>query len=241
MCFLRSLKKDPQQVETRVPDGKGQERVQNVRPRLGEGTFGARMLRIFANYPFSWKICWRLLKAQKPKKTRAFLGSGPGKPNQRKASSWTFPGGIPEQKVQCESCLFSQGKTPEFTKMGEIHELFVLALSLVWFAGATPDFRRKPKIDTAKPQETKIKIRIRSLRSVPSSAALRLARAQTVYGHPVQTQSAPVHSRIFLNLPCSTSVPAQRNQGAYYFCHLLWPLSDILPEHPWLLPMELQK
>ena len=25
--------------------------------------------------------------------------------------------------------------------MGEIHELFVLALSLVWFAGATPDSR----------------------------------------------------------------------------------------------------
>ena len=25
--------------------------------------------------------------------------------------------------------------------MGEIHELFVLALSLVWFAGATPDTR----------------------------------------------------------------------------------------------------
>ena len=24
--------------------------------------------------------------------------------------------------------------------MGEIHELFVLALSLVWFAGATPDW-----------------------------------------------------------------------------------------------------
>ena len=24
--------------------------------------------------------------------------------------------------------------------MGEIHELFVLALSLVWFAGATPDY-----------------------------------------------------------------------------------------------------
>ena len=39
----------------------------------------------------------------------------------------------------CESCLFSQGKTPEFRKMGEIHELFVLALSLVWFAGATPE------------------------------------------------------------------------------------------------------
>ena len=45
-------------------------------------------------------------------------------------------------KVQCESCLFSQGNTPEFTKMREIHELFVLALSLVWFAGATPDASR---------------------------------------------------------------------------------------------------
>ena len=34
---------------------------------------------------------------------------------------------------------FPKEKTPEFTKKGEIHELFVLALSLVWFAGATPD------------------------------------------------------------------------------------------------------
>ena len=34
---------------------------------------------------------------------------------------------------------FLRKKTPEFTKMGEIHELFVLALSSVWFAGATPD------------------------------------------------------------------------------------------------------
>ena len=42
-------------------------------------------------------------------------------------------------KVRCESCLFSQGKTPEFTKISEIHELFVLALSLDWFAGATPE------------------------------------------------------------------------------------------------------
>ena len=27
--------------------------------------------------------------------------------------------------------------------MGEIHELFVLALSLVWFAGATPDPKKE--------------------------------------------------------------------------------------------------
>ena len=42
-------------------------------------------------------------------------------------------------KVRCESRLFSRGKTPEFTKMGEIHELLVLALSWLWFAGATPE------------------------------------------------------------------------------------------------------
>ena len=47
-------------------------------------------------------------------------------------------------------------KTPEFTKMGEIHELFVLPLSLVWFAGATPDktlgkrYREKTQITKEK-------------------------------------------------------------------------------------------
>ena len=54
-----------------------------------------------------------------------------------------FSQGHSGTKVQCEPCLFSQGKTPEFTKMGEIHELFVLTLFLVWFAGATPDFPTK--------------------------------------------------------------------------------------------------
>ena len=34
------------------------------------------------------------------------------------------------------------------TKMGEIHELFVLALSLVWFAGATPVLRRGSTLKT---------------------------------------------------------------------------------------------
>ena len=53
----------------------------------------------------------------------------------------TFSRGQARTKVQCEMHLFSQGKTPEFTKMGEIHEHFVLALSLVWFAGATPDIK----------------------------------------------------------------------------------------------------
>ena len=51
-----------------------------------------------------------------------------------------FSQGHSGTKAQSESCLFSQGETPEFTKVGKIHELFVLPLSLVWFAGATPDF-----------------------------------------------------------------------------------------------------
>ena len=51
------------------------------------------------------------------------------KPN--KGQFMNFPGGHSGTKVQCESCLLSQGKTPEIhRKMGEIHELFVLAL---WF------------------------------------------------------------------------------------------------------------
>ena len=44
-------------------------------------------------------------------------------------------------KFNVNRACFPQEKTPEFTKMGEIHELFVLALSLVWFAGATPDYQ----------------------------------------------------------------------------------------------------
>ena len=44
-------------------------------------------------------------------------------------------------KVRCESRLFPKEKHQNSQKMGEIHELFVLALSLVWFAGATPELR----------------------------------------------------------------------------------------------------
>ena len=37
------------------------------------------------------------------------------------------------------ACFPRKRKTPEFTKKGEIHALFVSAPFLVWFAGATPD------------------------------------------------------------------------------------------------------
>ena len=63
--------------------------------------------------------------------------SGPGKPNQ--GQFMNFSQGHSGTKVQCESCLFSQGKHQDLQKRGEIHELFVLALFLVWFAGATPE------------------------------------------------------------------------------------------------------
>ena len=36
--------------------------------------------------------------------------SGPGKPNQRKASSWTFRGGIPEQKLDVNHACFPKEK-----------------------------------------------------------------------------------------------------------------------------------
>ena len=67
----------------------------------------------------------------------------PRQTKPKKGQFMNFSQGHSGTKVQCESCLFSQGKTTEFTKMGEIHELFVLPLSLVWFAGATPEWRMK--------------------------------------------------------------------------------------------------
>ena len=68
----------------------------------------------------------------------------PRQTKPKKGQFMNFSQGHSGTKVQCKSCLFSQGKTPEFTKMGEIHELFVWALRLVWFAGATPDLRKVP-------------------------------------------------------------------------------------------------
>ena len=41
-----------------------------------------------------------------------------------------FSQGRSEQKFNVKIVLVFKRKTPEFTKMGEIHELFVLALSL---------------------------------------------------------------------------------------------------------------
>ena len=71
--------------------------------------------------------------------TPAMFQESPRQTKPKKGQFMNFSRGHSVTKVRCESRLFSQGKTPEFTKMGEIHELFVVALSLVWFAGATPE------------------------------------------------------------------------------------------------------
>ena len=59
----------------------------------------------------------------------AFSGVAPANQTKERPVHELFPGGKPWNKSSiCESRLFSQGKTPELTKMGENHELFVLAL-----------------------------------------------------------------------------------------------------------------
>ena len=90
--------------------------------------------------PFFW-TCWSPPQAEN---RCHWVRSGVTPANQTKERPVHefFPGWFRNKSSICESRLFSQGKTPEFTEMGEIHELFVLALSLVWFAGATPDSRR---------------------------------------------------------------------------------------------------
>ena len=59
----------------------------------------------------------------------------PRQTKPKKGQFMNFSQGHSRTKIQCESCLFSQGKTPEFTKMGEIYELLVLPLSLVGLPG----------------------------------------------------------------------------------------------------------
>ena len=49
----------------------------------------------------------KLVPDQKALPVQMQIRSGPGKPNQRKVSSWTFRKGHSGTKVQWESCLFS--------------------------------------------------------------------------------------------------------------------------------------
>ena len=63
----------------------------------------------------------------------------PTKP--KKGQFMNFPQGHSGTKVRyVNRACFPKEKHQKSQKMGEIRELFVLALSLVWFAGATPEF-----------------------------------------------------------------------------------------------------
>ena len=62
----------------------------------------------------------------------------PCQPCQKASSLWRDVNWEHQRSQSQITAIFCR-KLPEFTKKGEIHELFVLALSLVWFAGVTPE------------------------------------------------------------------------------------------------------
>ena len=69
-----------------------------------------------------------------------YLRSGPGKPNQRKVSSWTFRRDIPEQKFNVSFVLVFLGKKNQNSqKWAKCMNFSLWPFLLVWFAGATPD------------------------------------------------------------------------------------------------------
>ena len=68
-------------------------------------TYGKRKrnaARTFARYHSFWNHYISNLKT--------IIRSGPGKPNQRKVSSWTFHGGMPEQKFNLNRACFPKEK-----------------------------------------------------------------------------------------------------------------------------------
>ena len=80
--------------------------------------------------------------------------SAPGKPNQRKASSWTFSGGIPEQKFNMNRSCFPKEKHQNSQKWAKFMNFSFWPFFLVWFAGATPEMCTLSKRPSAKsPQE----------------------------------------------------------------------------------------
>ena len=62
----------------------------------------------------------------------SYLQAWPRQTKPKKGQFMNFSQGHSGTKVRCESRLFSQGKTPELTKMGEIHELFSF-WPFLWF------------------------------------------------------------------------------------------------------------
>ena len=63
--------------------------------------------------------------------SETLIRSHPGKPNQRKASSWTFPGGIPEQKFDVNRACFPQEKHQNSQKWAKFMDFSFWPL--LWF------------------------------------------------------------------------------------------------------------
>ena len=71
-------------------------------------------------------------------------GVAPANQTSSKGQFMNFSQGHSGTKVRNvnRACFPKEKHQNSQEKGGEIHELFVLALSLVWFAGATPDQNR---------------------------------------------------------------------------------------------------
>ena len=80
---------------------------------------------------------WDFFALKKEVPNGPFSQESPWQTKPKKGQFMNFSWDKPEQKFDVNRACFPK----EFTKMREIHELFVLALFLAWFAGATPDFR----------------------------------------------------------------------------------------------------
>ena len=98
--------------------------------------------------------------------------------------------------AQCESCLFSLRKKHQNSqKLGEIHELFVLALSLVWFAGATPDSPTSTLVEKENSAGLfgKFKAGLRTHKQPFRATAARHSRSYLTFA----TKALPVHLENF--------------------------------------------
>ena len=97
-------------------------------------------------FPFC-PLCWPSLFLPFSRHLFAlFFQESPRQTKPKKGQFMKFSRGKLELKFDVNLACFTKEKTPEFTKMGDIHELFVLALSLVWFAGATADSSAPRKV-----------------------------------------------------------------------------------------------
>ena len=80
-----------------------------------------------------------LVRITAPKNIQDNFQEWPRQSKPKKGQFMNFSQGHSGTKVRYVNRACFPEEKSEFTKMGKIHELFVLALSLVWFAGVTPE------------------------------------------------------------------------------------------------------